>query len=179
MTTDVPDEATNSRRRILQAAAAAGVGAAAFGAPGISVVPAYGLTNSAVTDQCFYFSWRGGAAGGARWGAGAGTRNSNTAVVDRDTATYTWNDATGNGQSLTIVVNGNPIAPSSATITATIAGCTLTLPGGNTSLPPRSGAPVGCSPAGAIRTGTYTATSASGFADDGFVRYLLFDLTCP
>ena len=84
------EEARTSRRRLLQGAAAAGVGAAVIGAPGISVVPAYGQQISNLQGPCFGFAFSSNDPTGKGWvdRAEAGGELTGDAVAfDRPTGT--------------------------------------------------------------------------------------------
>ena len=102
------EEARTSRRRLLQGAAAAGVGAAVIGAPGISVVPAYGTTISSTSCACYQFVFstnnpRSAAVDGKGWGptdGGSFPASSSSTATGKDDkwfgfegTTYTWNTA--------------------------------------------------------------------------------------
>lgn len=96
------EDARTSRRRLLQGAAAAGVGVAVLGAPKVSVVPAYGLTVSGLTDsKCYGFAFSSNDPTGKGWmklddqqGAfGAPVFGPTTGPADHagnGSATYTW-----------------------------------------------------------------------------------------
>lgn len=172
------DDARKSRRRLLKAAAAAGVGIGTFGAPGVSVVPAYGLTNSVVNGKCFYIMWRAGA---LTWGTNNAATNADGTSGTDLTRTYIWNDPTGQGSGpLEIIASGNANTPAGASISATMVptGCTFVvspLTAGN----PRSSAPnpdEPCTLSGTARASTYTTTSFAN--SDGGTNVLIFDLVC-
>ncbi len=176
MSDETLDDATKSRRRILQAAAAAGVGAAVLGAPKVSVIPAYGLTNSQVTNKCFYFAWQEGNGGGSNdfWSTTA--TNADSTSGSGKNVTYTWNNLTTANEFLVIIVSGSPSAGTASFSTTAPAGCSLTVMAG-TSGNPYDAAPSGCSTVGNSLTGTYSASNASGISSNG-VYYLAFDLSC-
>lgn len=171
------DDARKSRRRILKAAAATGVGIGAFGAPGVSVVPAYGLTNSKVNDICFYFTWEDG-----EWEDDDDSTNADSISVDDDDRIYTWGDPTGKGLGpLVIRASGDP-SGAGATISATSlpTGCSLIVPaktGGSpySETPGNGGEP--CTLNGSAQPGTYSTTSFTTTGDDD-TYVLIFDLSC-
>lgn len=178
------DEASKSRRRILQAAAAAGVGAAVLGAPKVSVVPAYGLTNSVVTDQCFYFAWEDGNGGGANDFWSTTDTNADSTSGSGTNVTYTWNNLTSGGGSLVINVTGSPSSGGGANFSPTEPpGCILTVMSG-TGGSPYSNAPTGCTAVGSALSGTYSAAGANGFPNTNTpgniptLYFVSFDLSC-
>lgn len=176
------DEASKSRRRILQAAAAAGVGAAVLGAPKVSVVPAYGLTNSVVTDLCFYFAWQNGNGQGANDFWSTTETNADSTSGSGTNVTYTWNNLTSGGGSLVINATGSPSSAGGADFSTTEPpGCILTVMSG-TGGSAFDSAPTGCTPSGSAVIGTYSAAGANGFPntnnDPSPLYFVSFDLSC-
>jgi hypothetical protein len=171
------DDARESRRRLLKAAAAAGVGIGTFGAPGVSVVPAYGLTNSVVNDKCFFITWK---AGSTSWGTNNAETNADSTDGAGLTVTYTWDDPTGKGGSLSVTASGDANTSTGATFTVVEndTGCTFIV-SSLTDSKPRSNAPnpdEPCRLAGTERASTYTAGTFAD-SDDGN-NVLIFDLAC-
>ncbi len=116
-----PQDAAVARRKLLKAAIGTGVAVAAYSAPKISVVPAYGLTSSNRSNGlCYGLGWSSNNPTGKGWMGLAGQNGLfSGSVVDlttgpsadqgSGTATYTWNIPTFQGIpafTLTIVATG-------------------------------------------------------------------------
>jgi hypothetical protein len=96
------EQAALARRRLLKAALGTGAAVAAYTAPQISVVPAYGLTSSnRFNNRCYGLGWSSNNPTGKGWmsqtvqaglfsGVVSGPATGPGANVGNGTATYTW-----------------------------------------------------------------------------------------